>query len=257
MATDVVTIVWNRPAQTQTVTVTVPTAILQLLDWIAANEPNQHGQQYINAPNVLWSDVFALLVPRWMSLYQQGQMAAAQASVVSTMAGIQGSLAQGTVAGMPTYSISGTITGGAGATVTLSGASTATVTADASGNYSFSGLASGNYTVTASKAGFTIAPSNAAVTVNYANVTGINFTATALTYSISGTLTNGAGATVALSGAATATSTADASGNYSFSALVAGSYTVTPTLTGKTFTPVNATVTVSGSNVSGVNFTGA
>jgi hypothetical protein len=98
---DVVTIVWNRPAQSQTVTVTVPTAIVQLLDWLAANEPNQHGQQYVNAPNVLWSDVMALLIPRWMALYQQGQIAAAQASVSSTMAGVQGSLAQVTVTGMP------------------------------------------------------------------------------------------------------------------------------------------------------------
>ena len=76
-----------------------------------------------------------------------------------------------------TYSISGTISGsgGNGATVTLTGASTATVTADASGNYSFTGLANGSYTVTPSKPGFTFTPASQGVTVNNANVTGVNF----------------------------------------------------------------------------------
>ena len=87
-----------------------------------------------------------------------------------------------TIAAIPTYSISGTITpsaGGAGATVMLSGASSATTTADASGNYSFTGLANGSYTVTPSKSGYTFSPINAAVTVANANATGINFTAAA------------------------------------------------------------------------------
>ena len=58
----------------------------------------------------------------------------------------------------------------------------------------------------------------------------MNFTATAVpTYSISGTISpNGSGTTVTLSGAASATTTADASGNYSFTGLANGSYTVTP-----------------------------
>jgi hypothetical protein len=98
---DVATLVWTRPAQNQNVTVTIPTPVLQLLDWMVANEPNQQGQPYINAPNVVYSDVFAILIPRWMALYQQGQNAAALASVASTMNGIQGSLAQVTVSGMP------------------------------------------------------------------------------------------------------------------------------------------------------------
>ena len=182
---DVVTIVWNRPAQNQLVTVTVPTAIIQLLDWLAANEPNQQGQKYVNAPNVLWSDVFALLIPRWMSLYQQGQLAAAQATVASTMAGIQGSLVQVTVAGMPgppapppvTYSISGALgANAAGAVVALSGSATATQVADQSGNFLFSALPNGSYIVTPTKAPLTFTPVNAAVTINGANVSGVNFT---------------------------------------------------------------------------------
>src|SRR5205085_11852200 len=77
----------------------------------------------------------------------------------------------------PTWSISGTISpaGGAGSTVSLSGAAKGTATADASGNYIFTGLANGAFTVTPSKNGLTFSPPNQSVTVNGANVTGINF----------------------------------------------------------------------------------
>jgi fibronectin type 3 domain-containing protein len=92
-------------------------------------------------------------------------------------------------------------------------------------------------------------------------VTGLNFTATAQvgsTFSISGTISptaGGNGAAVALSGAAVAATTANASGNYTFTGLSSGSYTVTPTNAGFSFTPANQSVTVSGANVVGVNFT--
>jgi hypothetical protein len=88
-----------------------------------------------------------------------------------------------TIAAVPTYSISGTISpaaNGSGATVTLSGAGSATTTADASGNYTFTGRANGSYTVTPSKSGFTFSPANAPATVNNADLTGINFTATVI-----------------------------------------------------------------------------
>jgi Domain of unknown function (DUF1929)/Bacterial Ig domain/Glyoxal oxidase N-terminus/Kelch motif len=164
--------------------------------------------------------------------------------------------------GGSTFSISGTISpqsSGSGASVTLSGAANATVTADASGNYSFTGLANGAYTVTPSKTGFTFSPLSQPATVNGANVSGINFTGTAQTFSISGTIspsTSGGGATVALSGASTATVTADASGNYSFPGLANGAYTVTPSKAGFTFSPLSQPATVNGANVSGINFTG-
>lgn len=160
------------------------------------------------------------------------------------------------------FSISGTIspvTGGAGATVTLSGVAAATTTANASGNYSFSGLANGVYAVTPSHAGYAFNPTSTSATVNGANVTGINFAATATspTFGISGTLSptaGGAGATLTLSGAAAATTTADTSGNYAFSGLVNGAYTVTPTNAGYTFTPASQNVTVNSANITGVNF---
>ena len=157
-----------------------------------------------------------------------------------------------------TYSISGTLgVLGASSSVALSGAATATVTADTSGNFTFSALANGTYTITPSKTGVTFAPPSQAVMVSGANVTGVSFTATAAgTYSISGTLgVLGASSTVALAGAATATLTADASGNFTFSALANGTYTITPSKTGVTFAPPTQTVMVSGANVTGVNFT--
>jgi hypothetical protein len=92
--------------------------------------------------------------------------------------------------------------------------------------------------------------------VNNANVTGITFTAVAQAFSISGNVsTNGAGATVALSGVGTASTTADSSGNYSFTALANGTYTVTPTKSGFTFNPASQTATVNNANISALNFT--
>jgi hypothetical protein len=79
------------------------------------------------------------------------------------------------------------------------------------------------------------------------------------TYSLSGTISGAGGnlATVTLGGAAAATTTADASGNYTFSGLANGGYTVTPSKTGYTFTPTSQNVTVSGANVTAVNFSTA
>jgi hypothetical protein len=161
-----------------------------------------------------------------------------------------------------TWSISGTISPaslGAGTTVGLSGAATATVTADSSGNYSFPGLANGTYTVTPNRSGATFSPASQSMTINGANVTAVNFTAaSSQTWSISGTISPaslGAGTTVGLSGAATATVTADSSGNYSFSGLANGTYTVTPNRSGLTFNPTSQSVTINGANATAVNFT--
>jgi invasion protein IalB len=77
------------------------------------------------------------------------------------------------------FSLSGTInpaTGGNGAALTLSGAASTTTTADSSGNYIFSGLPNGTYTVVPSHAGYTFIPSSQSMTVNGANVAGVNFT---------------------------------------------------------------------------------
>jgi hypothetical protein len=160
-----------------------------------------------------------------------------------------------------TFSISGSITTAAnssGATITLSGASSATTTANSSGNFSFTGLVNGAYIVTPSKAGFTFNPASQSVTVSGGNVTVAAFAATALTYSISGSITpsaSGSGATVTLGGAAVASTTADSSGNFSFSGLANGTYAVTPDKTGFAFSPTVQGVTITSANATGINFT--
>src|SRR6266567_2759691 len=82
----------------------------------------------------------------------------------------------------PTFSISGTISpivGGSGATVLLSGAAGATTVTDSSGNYTFASLTSGTYLVTPSNIGYSFSPVNQSVTISVANVSGVDFTATA------------------------------------------------------------------------------
>jgi hypothetical protein len=77
-------------------------------------------------------------------------------------------------------------------------------------------------------------------------------------YSISGNISpvaNGSGATVTLSGASSATTTTDSSGNYKFSGLTGSSYTVAPSKTGFSFSPSSRAVSQNGSDVAGVNFT--
>ncbi len=148
----------------------------------------------------------------------------------------------------------------AGATITASGQMAASATADASGNYVLSNLAYGDYTVVPSLGGYVFAPTSTAVTVSVANanVTGINFTGTLAnvpTYSISGAVSGGiqSGVLISLS-PGNASAVTNAFGNYAFSGLPNGTYTVTPSLVGHTFVPVSISVSVNGANVGGVNF---
>ncbi len=87
--------------------------------------------------------------------------------------------------------------------------------------------------------------------------TAANFTITATvtmpvaTFSISGSAgTSGATVTAGSQGA-----TSDASNNYVISGLANGTYTVTPSKSGCTFSPTTLSVTVAGANVTGNNFT--
>ena len=70
------------------------------------------------------------------------------------------------------------------------------------------------------------------------------------TYSISGSA--GTPGVTVTAGSASALS--DASNNYSLAGLANGTYTVTPTKSGCTFSPASLSVTVSGANVTGQNF---
>ena len=153
-----------------------------------------------------------------------------------------------TTSSAPTFSISGSA-GTAGATLTTGSVST---TSDGAGNYTLAGLAAGTYTVTPAKTGCTFSPASSSVTITASNVTGVNFTAscTTPTFSISGNVGT-SGATVS---AGTGSTSSDASGNYSIAGFAAGTYTVTPSKSGCTFSPASSSITITSANVT-ANFT--
>jgi hypothetical protein len=64
-----------------------------------------------------------------------------------------------------------------------------------------------------------------------------------------------AGALVSYSGTASGSVAAGAGGAYTIPSLANGSYTITPSLAGYTFSPTSQNETVSGNNITGVNFT--
>jgi hypothetical protein len=79
-------------------------------------------------------------------------------------------------------------------------------------------------------------------------------------YAISGTVSPaslGAGALVTLSGAAARTTTVDGAGNYLFTGVPDGSYSIAPSNPATVFSPAAQGVVVNGADVSGVNFTAA
>jgi hypothetical protein len=154
-----------------------------------------------------------------------------------------------TAASTVTYSISGQVTLGGGGlsgiTVNLSGSSTGSAQTNSSGNFTFTGLpAGGNYTVTPSSSIYTFQPTSLAYNNLSANQTGANFSATRITYTISGRVTlngNGlGGVAINVTGTQTCSVSTDSSGNYSCPGLPAGgNYVVTPSKAGYGFIPVS------------------
>jgi hypothetical protein len=113
------------------------------------------------------------------------------ATIIASYGGLSASI--GVVVNIPqgTYSLSGSA-GVASATVAISqGAASASTIASGSGAFSIADLPSGSYLLTPSLAGYTFSPSMQSVTVTNANVSGVNFAATATPHSVD--LTWGAG----------------------------------------------------------------
>ncbi len=161
-------------------------------------------------------------------------------------------------------SVSGNVSGAVlnGVTITLSGAASGSTVTNVNGNYLFAGLSNGIYTATPQLSGYTFSPPSQSITINGQDLTGVNFTSisnsVSQTYSISGQVSGAVsnGVTMTLSGTSNATATTDINGNYSFTGLVnAGSYTVTPSDSGYSFTPASQSVIINGSSVTGENFT--
>jgi subtilisin family serine protease len=157
----------------------------------------------------------------------------------------------------PPYSISGRVhengPGVGGVSVTGGGAATTTA---ANGSYTLLVHAAGTYTLTATGSDHTFTPEQHVVTVG-PNRTGVDFSATRVRFTISGTVTdNGtpvSGVTVTGGGVSVTTG---ANGTYALSGLVSGTYTVTASKTEYAFTPAEHVVTV-GPNRPGVNFSAA
>lgn len=162
--------------------------------------------------------------------------------------------------------VSGTVTPalGNGASVVLSqNGTTIFTTTVSSGAYSFVGVPNATYLVTPSEAFVMFTPASQTITVSNANYTVPVFTASAQTWTVSGTITpvnSGVGTLVAVDGTASGgttvhlTATANASGIYTITGVANGSYAVTPTKNGYTFTPPPPSITVNNGNVT-ANFT--
>lgn len=180
-----------------------------------------------------------------------------------------------------TYTISGQVKSGTaalgGVKMTLSSPSPAgftprTATTNSLGNYSFASLPAGRtYYVTPSKLHHNFTPASRTYTGLAANQTAANFAAKLKTYSISGKVTS-VGTTTGISGVTVTISSptpagftprvvmTNSYGNYTVASLPAGrNYSIKPSKTGYTFSPLTKSITNLSANVAAgasTNFTG-
>ncbi|MGA2132441.1 MAG: SBBP repeat-containing protein [Bryobacteraceae bacterium] len=154
------------------------------------------------------------------------------------------------------YSISGQVTTATGplggVSLMLSGSAGGLTETDVDGNFLFNNLtAGGTYTITPTLTGYTFAPPSQIFADLSANQSTIFSAANSYTISGQVTLSGGAalsGVVVVLSGTACNSVVTTASGYYSFTGLAAGSYSVTPSLTGYSFNPGSQPYTSLNSN---------
>ncbi len=165
----------------------------------------------------------------------------------------------------PLYSISGSVRTGGGtsiAGVIVSNGAGASALTGADGSYVLNGVLPGTYTITALKNGYSFSPASQSVTVTNAARTGIDFTGTPLTgtLSISGSVKDDSGigiAGVVVSNGTGVSALTGADGSYLLSGLVTGNYTITPSLAGYMFTPPSHSVTLTSVNLNSVDFVGS
>ena len=156
------------------------------------------------------------------------------------------------------YNVSGRITeSGIGVSNIIVQAGNQTTNTDSTGNYVFSGLCPGSYTVTPSQGCRLFNPASVPVTLG-PNASGMNF----ITFSnnlsrIRGQITDGVNglSNVLVTATGGLTAMTDANGNYEFSSLCPGTYTVTPSLTNLCLNTPFLTVTLgSAQTTNGVDF---
>jgi hypothetical protein len=170
-----------------------------------------------------------------------------------------------------TGAINGTITAAqAGVSVAITGPVVTTVPADpVTGAFTLTALNPGTYTVTPMKPGFTFTPPSRQVTVSTVAVTGQDFTAAAApagTFLVSGpvflahTIQRVPGVQVNLTGVTSlganfgSIAVTDANGQYTFSGVPNGRYTLVPSKTLERYVPVQRTVIVAGADQVGQFF---
>jgi hypothetical protein len=169
--------------------------------------------------------------------------------------------------GVPLFTISGRIATPAGQALTgvvvhrngISGeASEITVTTNSAGYFTFANVRAGTYTLRPEKSGLAFNPITRTITISGASVGNQNFTGSP-PYKISGRVATSSG--VAMPGVAVTLSgrgsvTTNSAGYYTFTNVAAETYAVTPSQTGKSFTPTAKSVTVTNADLAAVNFTG-
>lgn len=164
-----------------------------------------------------------------------------------------------------TYRISGRVVDGGGQGVQGVRVSDGTREAitDAAGNYAILNVPGGLYTVTCSRDAdndgfedFTYTPASRTVNVAAGDVTGVNFTATAQTYTITGTISDSRGNRIAGVTVSDGVRTAitNEAGQFTIGGVPAGTVTLTPVKSGMAFAPATLQVTVPPSST-GNNFT--
>jgi hypothetical protein len=157
-----------------------------------------------------------------------------------------------------TYRVSGQVFNGGGPVEGvrvhngLGGTSYRGTYTDSDGTYTITGLAAGTTTVSAAKFEYGVTPSGFSNPIILGpNATGINFIATPLVYSITGTVTdNGFGISGAMVTDGVRTSITTASGSFSITNLQNGTYTLSATKPGYELDPTNSVIEVNGGNAS-------
>ena len=159
------------------------------------------------------------------------------------------------------YSLSGRVADSqgnplAGVTMHLTGNADKTAVTDLEGSYKIMGLFDGSYTVTPTLDGFEFAPLSRNISISGASVTGHDFevTQTAGLFVITGSVVTSRnalpipGVQMTLEGPGNGTAVTGAAGNYIFSGLPDGRYTITPSLAGIAFSPPGRRVRIRGVN---------
>ena len=126
---------------------------------------------------------------------------------------------------------------------------------DSTGQYSFTDLGNGTYYILPEDDSYNFSLPYW-IDIPQTEIQSYDFTATLITYEISGTVSGGEpeGIAITLSGDSSATTTTASDGSYSFTGLSNGNYAITPDKTGYGFVPVSESVTIVNADAAGVDF---